>query len=230
MNLYIGSHKTSQASPTPTTPKEDVKTAQYYRSDYKDLSRPFLEKKMRHLGDAASKFRRDGDFLHGFLSGPLERTPCDIGLVTSGAFVNTAEHFSVIGFANTPHTDSCDTRFRQKANCIPRLNDAVAKANTINGYDHSNLEYITKFGKKLGYGRPTTCAYQWVTDEEFDEFRCYFLFNTLGICVRITDFVGHQFYAHVATHHTSCCLVVVKGKVHFLSKEGLYNLFAWGEG
>jgi hypothetical protein len=230
LNLYVGERKSSQASSTFTTPIEDIKQSQYYRSEYTDLSRPFLEKNLRRLSDSVIKFARDADFLSGFLSGPKANTSCDITLTTCGAHLHTKYQFSVLGFVNTPHTDKCDVRFRQSDDCDGRLKEALELSSKENGFDSSHLDYIKKFGKEFGYAHPTTCAYQWVTEVEIDGFYCYFIFNNIGVCVRITSYVGHQFWAHVTTHHTSTCLVVVNGKVHFLSQQGLYNLFAWGGG
>jgi hypothetical protein len=214
-----------------TTPKEEVKASQYYKNSYTDLARPFLERKLQLLGDVSTRFSREGDFLFGFLSGIGCNTPCEVDLITSGITLSTLEHNRVIGFVNTPHADRCDLKFRERVTCQSRLDAASDKCSQIPRFDFSNLDYIRKVGDTIGYGRPTTCGYQFLTkDLEPVEFICYFLFNTLRVCVRIRNYVGHQFYAYSMVHHTSFSLVLKGGKVHFLSPNGEYNVFAWGKG
>ena len=233
MNLYHGERLSDMASATPGTPREDVSRSQYYRTHYKDLVRPFLSRKFDQMGRSALAFGLKGEPIYPLLSGPASATPCQVGLFTAGISKGTKPSRCVIGFANTEHADTSDDMSKDESlnRRITFLQDVVA--NGASSASHKQLEYITAFQTRYGLAVPTTCAYQWIRRPDVDVedgYFGYFLLMSFGMAVRLIDGTGHQFFAHSFLHMTSLCLIVLGGKVHFVSPSGDYCLFAWGMG
>jgi hypothetical protein len=245
INWYLGQVTSSQANSSTLIAREDVGKQQYYRQEFKDSLRPQIEKMVHPLSLDASIFARRGDALvHGFLSGKsnanqdnISPTPCAISLVTTGR-PGGAIKSRYLAFASAPHLDPSDLYPGSK---VKELEDKISK------HEHElvsslanmpteqkrlvqrRLDYLTRFKLRVGLGTPTTCAYQFVAAANIDVLQ-YFILEGLGLCVRLTSFLGHSFYAYTFVHCTSICLMRKEGKVHFVMDDALKAcVFAWGE-
>jgi hypothetical protein len=234
LNLYLGKRLSNIASKSATTPKEEVKLSQYYRQNYQDLPRPFLERTANQMRTNAISFAGKLDTTFYFLKPHDRASPCQMVLITCGSKSSTTSNRRVIGFANSPHADTGDILDDS------HVKEAKRRLQYVKGLSEqgrvsvsqSQIKYLEEFMERFPLSVPTTCAYQWVRRkyaQQEDGYYAYFVLHSMDWAVRIVDGVGHLFYAANFVHVTSICLVSINGKVFFINPEGNYNLFAWGD-
>jgi hypothetical protein len=141
----------------------------------------------------------------------------------------------VIGFTNSLHCDSGDIILKRKAEAlICRLERFEMMAeDCVMSVSRRKMKYYRSIIERFGLSVPTTCAYQWIKRSSAvpdDGFFCYFILHSFGYAVRIIDGLGHQFFGGNFVHMTCICLMLINGRVFFLSPNGDYCLFAWGDG
>jgi hypothetical protein len=241
LNLYTGKRMSDMNNPSPVEGPGRGKDAQYFRLNYVSLLQPQLEKLINSLSTAASLFARRGDPTTNFFLSPKDkRTPCSVKIVTGGQSKAKNPWKQVLAFANCPHVDAFDEYDEKHQNAfIALLKVSLAKAwsllhrdSTELAYANSSARYLQRVFDRVRFGTPCTCAYQHVIHPAWSGAVLYqfFMLDGMGHCVRLEHHIGHQFFAHTFVHRTSLCLVVFQGKVHFLSKDGMASMFAWGDG
>ena len=244
-NIFLGQRTSSMASASSATSAENAPFSQYFKQNYEALFRPEIERNVGKLSFAASNFGRRGDPIQSFfLSGKGALTPCCVSLVTLGSTLHTTPGHRVIAYCNESHIDSCDAVSTERHDELVTelshtraiLTDETLQTNERETWRYARgcLDYIQRFDDRFGWSVYTTCAYQHVFKEEQEkedsDLYQFFLMDGLGFCARITDHIGHSFYASTFVHRSSICLRVMDGKCFFLCDDGSCSIFAWGEG
>ena len=127
-----------------------------------------------------------------------------------------------MGFANTKHVDNCD---QIKIDDFD-ISNIIGEGDQFEVAKH----YIKRWMNLLQLGKSTTCVYQFLVDDCFEnaspDIIQYFLLDGLFLCVRMGSHVCHMFYGHTFSHRTSVGIAIINGMVHY--NHNNINIFAWG--
>ena len=126
-----------------------------------------------------------------------------------------------LGFVNTCHVDKRD-----------RYKNSIQK--DLNRYclelPNGPLKHSLTSNLKVGVGKPTTCAYQFINHVDVNkdgEVYQYFLYDGFKIAIRVNDFACKTFYGHLASHRTALPLIVQDNNVFY--RHCNVSVFAWGK-
>ena len=150
----------------------------------------------------------------------INRTELDMQLCRT-TIITCADNEKYLGFVNTSHVDRKDLYKKSIQKDLTSYCNQLPNGPTKN--------YVTST-LKVGVGKPTTCGYQFVNHTDANTegtiFQ-FFLFDGLGIGLRIHDFACHMFYGHYAFHRTALPLLVRDDKVFYTDSK--LGVFAWGK-
>ena len=94
------------------------------------------------------------------------------------------------------------------------------------------IQYANKFVEQLWMGDLTTCVYQFIYNEKdsvYTEILQYFIIHGLGLCIKVSSFVAHMFYAWSFSNNAAVTIAIKKNK-YFLSLITHTTVFDQGYG
>jgi hypothetical protein len=164
---------------------------------------PLIHRVCYHLVEKAIVFGSRADHSsHRVLPGGTE----------SSLFKACSMVISTLNFYNTPHVDCDPSRVQVRVNILNQLEDNVKSTGGPRDADETNyliqLEALAG-GKKGGLGRMTTCGYQFIRKDadSTNEFDNHFLFDGVGVAVKLCHHAGVAYYGHLVTHRTAVPLM-----------------------
>jgi len=235
-NIYFGPRLSNVSSVEPFHSREDVYTGQYYRNYYNSMENaPFLESKVELVGRSVLDFAR---IINPHMNEVVGYYTCDRAILTLGTTYRSVKEIESndvvtksikvntlpsLGFANSPHVDSCDKIAPDQALKI------MNELNAPKYIHHPIRSYCEKIHSTTGLALPTTCGYQLVGVVPSD-FETVITFAVCGFAVNITHDVVHHFHGSAFPHFTPVPILVSKDKVRIHNKTcpNPFFVLAWG--
>ena len=92
------------------------------------------------------------------------------------------------------------------------------------------IKYANEFFQKLVMGDQTTCAYQYIyneNDSDGTNIIKYFIMHGLGLCIKVNSYVEHMFYALSFSHNTAIT-IAINNNTYFIYFNTNSTVFNWG--
>ena len=236
-NNYFGPRRSNVSSVEPFQTKEGVYNSHYYRDTYNRMElAPLLESKVDLVGRNVLAFAREMDPNFNEVTGLYT---CDRAIYTQGTSFRNMKEFKLndvvcttktvgtipsLGFANSPHIDTCDKIKPNQASLI--LNELNAKAYIK---QHPINSYCKNIHSTTGLALPTTCGYQLCGNVPHG-FKPVPTFAVCGFATIITHDIVHHFHGSAFPHFTPVPILVSKNsvRVNNINCQNPFFVVAWG--
>jgi hypothetical protein len=221
LNKYLGRRRSAQASQSPVCgPGSEGLHNYHWEAGWDAVVLPLIHRTMYSLVEKAVVFGSRADpSSHRVVPGGCEQTmfkACSTAILTLNFFCGQ-------------HIDRDQSTKTVRRQIVDALENIKRKCQ----FDAEEANYLLGLEELGGLGRMTTCGYQFIKrDATCDKkFVQHFLFDGVGVAVRLCDHAGVAFYGHMVSHRTAMPLLKspsMNWRAFMPHLDNGHIVFAWG--